>query len=221
MKQVGEKMNKYLLIVGVFAFITLGNVCSLALNENPLNLIRSEVEHKTAADSIGISADHEGKIAIGFRDDSINIYNNNGTFVYSYTFDEPGSYTFSFDEENNLVIFSVRGYTRYYFNGKGDFIKAETFPTEDIGYNYYKESKNPFTLKINNAKYIIKQPWGYTKLIKIGADGYESVIYDSGSLYFSKVLIRLFIIIAIVAIVISVKKEYISERKKYLQQKQQ
>jgi len=80
-----------------------------------------------------------------------------------------GNYFFEFDNENNIVIFSVTDGMRYYFNNDAELIKTEKISDPEELKNYYKNRPDKENVNIDGVNYSLKQVLGYIKFAKTDA----------------------------------------------------
>lgn len=149
-----------------------------------------------------------GLIAIGIDEDTekhINIYNNNGTFQYGYSFENQGTYGIEFDKDN-LIIYTVRGQMAYLLDNKGTCLEVFEICETSENNSYWQHKVYAKSKSIGNSKYILSKPIifspTYTKLTKISSDGSEFVIIDVSTDFF--VFVIIVIIIALIIMGISI-----------------
>lgn len=174
---------------------------------------KTDKEHKSLLSVVGISVNSKGEIAIGFRDNHINIYDDNGNFINGYTFKTSGSYRFKYDEYDNIMIFAVRSGICYFLNSAAELIKTREFSnsTEESKYLRSLEEGNK-KISINGNLYEVKNPFGYTKLIKTEANGEMTIIYDIGWFYAGKIAISLLELLFVIIVLMMIRKEIIKAR---------
>jgi len=212
-------VKRLVILLFVLLSVGIGSGYADKTDKNDLNFRKTNREHKTYLSAVGISANSSGDIAIGFVDDYINVYDKYGNFKYSFAFNVEGRYLFEFDEQDDIMIFSVRDSAYYYFNSDAELIKTEKISNSEESESYYTNHSSK--RKVNNVdidgiNYSLKQVFGYIRLIKTDADGNETIIYETGLQYIVKVLIVL-VILAFAAIVIcGLIKTISTEMKKYM-----
>lgn len=122
---------------------------------------------------------------------------------------------FGIDDENNVMIFNVRGDTCYYFNTDAELIKKEKISDREEIKRYYKNYSNKTSVNVGGIKYVLKENFGYAKLVKIDENGNESIIYEMGSQYAGRILITSIILIFVIIVILGVIKTVLTQMKKY------
>ncbi|ADU73845.1 hypothetical protein M972_11810 [Acetivibrio thermocellus AD2] len=211
------KRKIFLLFMSLIMLLNvgIGNVYADETGKNALNFRKIYKEHRTYSSAVGISANSLGDIAIGFNDDYINVYDKQGSFKYSFAFEVNGNYFFEFDNENNIVIFSVTDGMRYYFNNDAELIKTEKISDPEELKNYYKNRPDKENVNIDGVNYSLKQVLGYIKFAKTDADGNESVIYETGLQYAVKAFVALTVLAFLAIVICGFIKTISTEMKKY------
>lgn len=169
-------------------------------------------EHKSLLSVVGISVNSKDEIAIGFRDNHINIYDDNGNFIYGYKFSLNGSYVFKYDENDNIMIFPIRASRCYFFNTDAELIKTREFSNSTEEDKYFRSLKGNKRVSINGNLYEVRETFGYTKLIKTEANGEMTIIYDIGWLYAGKIAISLLKLLFVIIVLMTIRKEIIKLR---------
>jgi len=175
-------------------------------DNNVLAFKKSDKEHKSLSSAIGISVNSEGEIALGFRDNYINVYDGNGRFINGYSFKTSGSYVFGYDTKDNIMIFSVRAGRCYFFNKDAKLLEYRGFSNSTEEDRYYSSLKGNRKVSINGNLYELSELFGYTKLIKTGANENKTIIYDIGWVYAVKILIGVFKVLFIIIVLVTIKK---------------
>lgn len=195
--------------------VIVGNAFADGSKENVIDFKKVQEEYKTYTSPVGISANSSGDVAIGFKDYHINVYDKNGNFKYGFAFKLYGTYFFGIDDENNVMIFNVRGDTCYYFNTDAELIKKEKISDREEIKRYYKNYSNKTSVNVGGIKYVLKENFGYAKLVKIDENGNESIIYEMGSQYAGRILITSIILIFVIIVILGVIKTVLTQMKKY------
>lgn len=153
-----------------------------------------------------------GLIAVGIDEDVkkyINIYDNNGIFKYCYSFEDYGTYGIEFDNDN-LIIYTVRGDNAYLIDEKGKCLEICTIFNNSENDSYWNNTVFAKSKESGGNKYYLSKGTSflniftpsYSQLVKVESDGTETVLFDvSGK---SDVYIIIIIIIAIIVIGISI-----------------
>lgn len=179
---------------------------SIGMDIDTLNFMRIEEEHQTIASANCISANSKGEVAIGFNDDYINVYDSQGEFVCSYSFEVNSSYFFEIDDMDGIMIFSLRGNKSYYYNKEAELLKTKKFNNIDESGNYFEEHEGVKKISVNKNTYELSQRWGYTNLTKVDTYGHATPIYEDGYIYYIKIFILLSILSCVfIAIIIIIK----------------
>lgn len=135
----------------------------------------------------------QGYSAIGFDGPStpikyVGIYDQEGNFVYGYTFKCTGSYLLEWIDEEQLAIYWLRGSVRATFDQ--DCKCREYFPYEyDTAMSRHLNTLQKTTRQINEDRYVIdtgnsvltKLATSYSSLVRVSSDGVEHMIYDGSS----------------------------------------
>ncbi|HEX2944619.1 MAG TPA: hypothetical protein VHT96_01535 [Clostridia bacterium] len=198
------KRNVFVLLIIILLFAT--QTYSFGTDIDTLNLTRIEKEHQTISSAVCISANSRGDIALGFNDDYINVYDSNGKFVCSYSFNVNSSYFFEIDDMDGIMIFSLRGNKSYYYNKEAELLKTKKFNNIDESGNYFEEHEGIKKISVNKNTYELSQRWGYTKLTKVDTNGYVTSIYEDGYIFYIKIFVLLLILVCVsIAIIIIIK----------------
>lgn len=121
----------------------------------------------------------DGCYAIGYRNNTIHVYDSLGTFQYGYRFDTDGTYGIAL-KENSIVIYLGRSNTAVEIDQTGKCIDAEKV-------NYSKDIvdnvMNRTCKQIGNVNYYLERDIGifngdYSRLVKADEQGTKTVLYD-------------------------------------------
>ncbi len=158
---------------------------------------------------------YNGYIAVGLDNNAINIYDNNGNYVYGYTFNTSGKYLISW-QGDIIVIYLFREQRNIYIYDKT--IKAKKvidIPTAD---NPIIQYMNATEKKMNTKKYILYKNVAPFDVIAVGYgtlkaknnySGTEYIILDVSLSYKYSLLIKcVFIVILITIVIIVLKKQF-------------
>ena len=113
----------------------------------------------------------------------IAVYDSTGNFIYGYKIQSPGSVSVAW-EEDNIVVYSLRGNEKIVIDCDGTVLSQETFD-ESL---YTQIIAN--TQRVDGETYVAKHwlfnhqlfRWGsYNKLVRISS-GQEHVLFESPSL---------------------------------------
>ncbi len=155
-------------------------------------------------DTISIST--SGLIALGLLNDKVVVMNSNGQINWWMTFSCDGEYYLQWDYDKLQIIF-VRGAFIAEFDVDGKCIGT-------LSYSYHNDSDSPDInvrdrkyIKYGDEEFVLRKgidflSIGASKLIRIDANGEETVLYNAekAALLKSLVAILLFILIAFVSI---------------------
>lgn len=144
-----------------------------------------------------------GDVAIGFSNDIINIYDQDGNYKLSIKFFLSSAYLLEYDADNNLLLYSYRSNFIYMFND--EYLYSNIYEAD------YSEENQNHAFKLNNKEIISKNlykfhmisrfpfPFNhnfiYTAIIREDHNGQRLVIYDN-----SLKLIFIFVVYAVLAI---------------------
>ena len=121
-----------------------------------------------------------GKIAIGFNDvkgQVIKVYDNNGRYIYGYSFDLTYEVYLLFWQNEVLTIYYNRSNTFHYLDPNSGIVDVRKYVGNRDIFGYIESNNYPYRL-LNGNKYIDNG----RKLIKVSNNGEELVIYDAGLL---------------------------------------
>ena len=151
-------------------------------------------------------------IAIGVDDGYdkfINIYDENETFKYGYSFTDYGSFGFEFDNDN-LIVYLVRSDLAVLLDREGKCLSIESIlNTTDNNY-YWNHSVFAKVKEHNDDKYYQTNGNGflrifspsYSQLIKVSPDGTKTIIFNKSTDYSIVNLLTIIVFILIMSIVI-------------------
>jgi len=144
----------------------------------------------TNAAICSFDVNENGDIALGLCNNTINIYDSNGQYQYSYFFTTSGSYSVEWDNDK-LLIFLVRSSALLQVDSKGKLVEMKK-ATETADNSIYLISLRKPRRTVNDSVYVIKNELGffnliirssYSKLVKTDANGTQTVIYDVSRSY--------------------------------------
>lgn len=183
--------------------------------DNVLKFQKSNNEYDTSSSVVCISANSLGSVAIGFQDKHINVYDNIGNYLYSYSFDFNGSYVFEFDEADNIVIIPARGEESYYFSSDAELQQVKKLYSSIESDKHYRKLLQTKKITVNNKNYELVQSFANTKVIQSDENGNQKIFYESKSNYLGN-LTGIFLVLAFVLIVIvTVVRTTLNEVKNY------
>lgn len=98
----------------------------------------------------------DGWFAIGYGNNTIQIYDSQGNFQYGYRFDNEGTYGITLNE-NNIVIYLARGNFAFEIDPTGKCIRAE----EKYSSKYINEALDRTSKQIGNVTYSLERDIGF------------------------------------------------------------
>jgi len=154
-----------------------------------------------------------GYYAIGYKNNTIHIYDSLGTFQYGYRFNTDGSYGIVL-KEDSIVIYLGRSNIAVEIDPTGKCIGAEKiYFSKDVVDNVMNRTSK----QIGNVYYYLERDIGlfngdYSRLAKTDEEGTKTVLYDmtargyfAGALHY--VVVSAFPIAGVAVFVVKVKKE--------------
>ena len=180
--------------------------------ESALNI---EIFHEKVEDQLikCFDVNEDGCFAVGYRNNTIQVYDSLGVFQYGYRFNTDNTYGIAL-KENSIVIYLGRSHNAVEIDSAGKCIAVETvYFSEDIVESVMKRTCK----QIGNVYYFLERDIGifdgdYSRLIRVDEDGTKRVLYDvttKGYIVgaFHYVILSIFPIVGIAAIIVKVKKE--------------
>ena len=154
-----------------------------------------------------------GWYAIGYKNNTIHVYDSLGAFQYGYRFDTDGDYGISL-KENSIVIYLGRSNIAAEIDPTGKCVNAERiYFSKDIVDNIMNRTKRQF----GNTCYYLERDIGifngdYSRLVRIDETGTKTFLYDVTTQgYFSGIfhyfILSIFPLASILFITNKVKKE--------------
>ena len=120
-----------------------------------------------------------GWYAIGYKNNTIHVYDSLGAFQYGYRFDTDSDYGIWL-KENSIVIYLARSHIEVEVDSTGQCVGVEEVClsngyVENIMYRTYKQ--------IGDVDYYLERDIGifngdYSRLVKIDETGSKTVLYD-------------------------------------------
>lgn len=154
-----------------------------------------------------------GCYAIGYKNNTIHVYDSLGKFQFGYRFDTDGTYGIAL-KENSIVIYLGRSNIAVEIDPAGKCVDAEKiYFSKDIVDNVMNRTNK----QIGNAYYYLERDIGifngdYSRLVRIDETGTKTFLYDVTTRgYFAGVfhyiVLGIFPIASIIFITNKVKKE--------------
>lgn len=119
----------------------------------------------------------DGHLAVGFYDESaVNIYNENGDFLYSYRFNQNDRRTYSVEYVNNNLQIVLWSSSRKLITLKddGESVEVSNIPMTNEFNTYLNEIHNMDSREVNGITYQMRN--GSEGLARIFVKGYTQVI---------------------------------------------
>lgn len=218
-----KKAGKIVLsVLSVLLFFTIS--LTAFASDSPNSLVQQVEEaldisvfHQKGPDRLikCFDVNEDGSYAIGFRNNTIHVYDSLGNFQYGYRFSTDGDYGIIL-KENNIVIYLARSHTLVEIDPTGKCVRAEkvdfsknTVDVDDI--------INRTCKQIRNVNYYLERDIGifngdYSRLVKIDENGNRIVLYDvtikgyfAGASHY--IILSIFPIAGIACLVAQIKKE--------------
>ena len=205
------------LICGILYWGILPGLLTVSASESQEDLIEqyeevleiSVSEEKEVAFTIKLfDVNEEGWYAIGYRNNTIQIYDSMDVFRYGYHFHTADDYWFTL-KENSIIIYLGKSDVSIEVDSSGKCIGVEEGTEEESRYRTRKQ--------VGNMTYYLERdigvfPSGYSRLVKMDENGAKTILYDVTILgYFvgasHYLLISLFPIAAVKTIRDKIKEE--------------
>jgi len=155
-----------------------------------------------------------GCYAIGYKNNTIHVYDALGNFQYGYRFETGGTYGITL-KENSLVIYLGRSNIAVEIDPVGKCVDAEKiYFSKDIVDNVMNRTSK----QVGNAHYYLERDIGifngdYSRLVRIDETGTKTVLYDVSTRgYFAGVFHYLVLGIFPIAIIIFIANKVRKER---------
>lgn len=164
------------------------------LGENPVRLLRE----KTGEWSITCFAvSEDGRIAVGFQpfdEGVVYICDENGAFLYGYSFSCAGNYAISFDGENLTICF-YRSNLVWTIDPNGNMVDVQRIGTGTI-YKPTQLQSGSRCYKL--AREIRLDDEEYARLVVTDKNGTERIVYDVTTEHNAKVIFLYALIVGLV-----------------------
>lgn len=185
--KVKSKLIKLTLLLCAAYFLTmfLPSSSTAATEQSPverakaawnLSLLGQEQERRVV---LCFDVCENGYFAVGYRGNTIQVYDQNGVFCYGYQFETEGTYGIAFHGEN-LVIYLARSHIAIEMDHEGNCVGAEEFiPTVKITQTVFNRKSK----QIGSMIYSLERDIGifdgdYSRLVATDAVGNRTVLYD-------------------------------------------
>ena len=154
-----------------------------------------------------------GCYAIGYKNNTIHVYDSLGKFQFGYRFDTDGTYGIAL-KENSMVIYLGRSNVAVEIDSTGKCIGAEkVYFSKDFVENVMNRTHK----QIENVGYYLERDIGlfsgdYSRLVRIDETGAKTLLYDvttrgyfAGAFHY--IALGIFPIVSIIFVTNRVKKE--------------
>lgn len=158
-------------------------------------------------------ANETGCYAIGYKNNTIQVYDSFGVFQFGYRFDTDGTYGIAL-KENYMVIYLGRSNVAVAIDSTGKCIGAEkVYFSKDFVENVMNRTHK----QIGNVGYYLERDIGlfsgdYSRLVRIDETGAKTLLYDvttrgyfAGAFHY--IALGIFPIVSIIFVTNRVKKE--------------
>lgn len=151
-------------------------------------VVSEDLEYKNTICSFDVN--DFGQVALGLCNHTINVYNSNNHFQYSYTFQSAGDYYVEWGK-GCLIIYFVRSHIAVAVDSLGNLVEMRDIDINSLHNSHYWRNLRQTSKKINNSDYVIKKDLGllnyfassYSKLVKTDSNGIEYVVYDATNIH--------------------------------------
>ena len=154
-----------------------------------------------------------GYYAIGFKNNTIQVYDSLGVFQYGYRFDTDGTYGLTL-KENSIVIYLGRSNIAAEIDSTGKCVGVETVY---FSKDFVENVMNRTYKQIGNVGYYLERDVGifngdFSRLVRIDETGGKTILYDVTTMgYFAGafhyIVLGIFPIGSIIFVINRVKKE--------------
>jgi len=155
----------------------------------------------------------DGWFALGFNNNSIQIYDANGTFQYGYSFHTDGTYGLEL-QENSVIVYLARSNVVVELEKIENGVNAESVPFSKA---FASRVMNRTSKKVGNVQYSLERDIGifdgyYSRFVSIGEGGTRVILYDTTvrgyfSGFFQYIILCIFPIGFVAIIVRKIKEE--------------
>lgn len=188
MKQ-NEPLVTMLLISGIVFFLLSSISLTVFASDTQNELVRQieetldvSVFYRKETDRVIQSFDvnEDGCYAIGYKNNTIHVYNSLGAFQYGYRFNTDGIYGIAL-KENSMVIYLGRSNIAVEIDSTGKCVDAEkVYFSKDVVDNVINRTYK----QIGNVRYYLERDVGifnsdYARLVRIDETGTKTVLYDA------------------------------------------
>lgn len=177
-----------------------------------ISLLNSGIARKSIA---CFDVNERGLIAIGFDAQprpEIHIYDNEGTFLYGYSFNCNGSFGIEFVGDN-IAIYFVRGEYIHIYDHTGTNLDVRRVLNVAQNESWVSNIIDPTLKTVGGDHYRLERDIGlstrsYSRLVKTDGQGHQTVIYDvSAEHNFRFAVISIFVIAFVTMFIIQFSKK--------------
>ena len=160
------------------------------------------------------SVSEDNKIAIGASSNEnryVSIYDENGNYLYGYSFNDEGTFGVEW-EQSELLIILVRCGLIVKINHKGNIVRIDQIENTVDNSIYLHNNVFAKSKIVNGNKYELNNDMGilnifaskYSTLAKTNLDGVQTVIYDVHNDYLIILLVSIIGVVLFITIAITV-----------------
>lgn len=159
----------------------------------------------------------KGQYALGFNTmfsgKVVNVYDADGTFLYGFSFNTPGSFYIEWDGDN-IIVYLVRDDLAFAIDSNITCVEVADIPNNQENQKYWRGEIASAQRKVNDVTYQAKPGllafrW---KLVALAPDGTETVLFHEpgafGKTVVFAVMIGLFFAAATIWVIYSAQKNY-------------
>ena len=189
------------------------------ISNKSINVINEEAGFESIS---CFDVSENGLVAVGVQNginNFVNIYDNNGSFLYGYSVGIDGTFGIEFDNDN-LIIHLVRSDIAILIDENGNYLEINSIKNNYDNDSYWNNVIFAKAKEINDSKYQLTNSSGflkffapsYSQLIKTSSDGTQTILIDVSSEY--SVYIIFFIVLGVVLLfsLIAIVFHYLKEK---------
>lgn len=211
-----------IVILGLLLYLILPMTLSVTASndkDNRINQVEKALNvsifYQKEADRLikCFDVNENGFYAIGYKNNTVHIYDALGTFLYGYRFDTEGTYGIAL-KENNLILYLGRSDLAVEIDSTGQCVSVEKvyFSESFMKKEFYRTNK-----QIGNTNYYIERDIGifhgdYSRLVRMDETGTKTLLHDvttrgyfAGAFHY--VILCFFPIAGIICVKNQIKKE--------------
>ena len=166
----------------------------------------------------------KGQYALGFdtmfSGKVVNIYDADGTFLYGFSFNTPGSFYIEWDGEN-IIIYLVRGDLAFAIDSNITCVEMADIPNNQENQKYWRGEIASAERNVNGVTYQAKPGLlaFHWKIVALAPDGTEMVLFHEPGAFGKIIALTLFTVLFSCAVVIGMLYSARKNYKKYRESK--